>query len=188
MSYGLSSLQTNLCISLHPQSDELWHNGTNYEELLFSSDIWTGYILLQMSTWPDVVLLLAFLMCNLVATTKLQRNNKNNNNKNNNKIELCIIEQNMYVNSYFCSCPFCVSFIILLLLQQHNSIVTCLSYCFVVFAKHNYTLKTTTTNFRSINWSIFSNSYVDWCFYCHCCCYCVILFLLSTWMSAWPKE
>ena len=36
MLYGLSSLQTNLCISLHHQSDVLQHNGTHYEELLFS--------------------------------------------------------------------------------------------------------------------------------------------------------
>ena len=54
-------------------------------------DIWAGYIWLQMSSWPDVVLLLTFLMCNfVVATTKLQSNN-------NKKIELCIIEQNIYV-------------------------------------------------------------------------------------------
>ena len=66
MLYGLFSLQTNLCISLHNQSDVLWHSITNYKELLFSSDIWTGYILLQMSSWPDVVLLFAFLMCNFV--------------------------------------------------------------------------------------------------------------------------
>ena len=39
MLYRLGSLQTNLCISLHYQSDVLQHNGTNYEELLFSSDI-----------------------------------------------------------------------------------------------------------------------------------------------------
>ena len=36
MLYGLSSLQTNLCISLPHQSDILRHNGTHYEELLFS--------------------------------------------------------------------------------------------------------------------------------------------------------
>ena len=42
MLYGLFSLQTNLCISLHYQSDVLQHNGTNYEELLFSSDILAG--------------------------------------------------------------------------------------------------------------------------------------------------
>ena len=66
MLYGLFSLQTNLCMSLHHQSDVLWHNGSNYEEILFSSDIWAGYILLQISSWPDVVLLFAFLMCNFV--------------------------------------------------------------------------------------------------------------------------
>ena len=64
--YRLFSLQTNLCISLHHQSEVLWHNGTNYKELLFSSDIWTGYILLQMSSWPHVVLPFASLMCNFV--------------------------------------------------------------------------------------------------------------------------
>ena len=32
-------LQTNLCISLHDQSDVLQHNGTNYEQLLFSSEL-----------------------------------------------------------------------------------------------------------------------------------------------------
>ena len=42
MLYGLFSLQTNLFISLHYQSDVLWHNGTNYKQLLFSSDIWAG--------------------------------------------------------------------------------------------------------------------------------------------------
>ena len=42
MLYGLFSLQTNLCISLHDQSDILWHNGTNCKQLLFSSDIWAG--------------------------------------------------------------------------------------------------------------------------------------------------
>ena len=42
MLYGLFSLQTNLCISSHDQSDVLWHNGTNYKQLLFSSDIWAG--------------------------------------------------------------------------------------------------------------------------------------------------
>ena len=75
----------------------------------FSSqpDIW-----LQMSSWPDVVLLLVFLMCNfVVATTKLQSNNKNNN-RNNKKIELFIIEQKMYVDWSFCFVPvvFHVSF------------------------------------------------------------------------------
>ena len=39
MLYGLCSLQMNLHISLHHQSDVLQHNGTNYEELIFSSDI-----------------------------------------------------------------------------------------------------------------------------------------------------
>ena len=62
MLYRLFSLQTNLHISLHHQSDVLWHNGTNYEELLFSSYIWAGYILLQMSSWHYVILLFAFLM------------------------------------------------------------------------------------------------------------------------------
>ena len=134
-----------------------------------------------MSRRPDVVLLLAFAMCNIVvATTKLQSNNKNNND--NKKIELCMIEQNMYVNSYFWSCP-CVSFIILLLLQQHNSAVTCVSFIILLFLQqYNFTLTTTsttatTTNFMYMNYSIFNNSYVDWCFYC-CCCYCVILLLL----------
>ena len=42
MLYILFSLQTNLHISLHHQSDVLWLNGTNYKELLFSSDIWAG--------------------------------------------------------------------------------------------------------------------------------------------------
>ena len=42
MLYGLFSLQTNLQISLHYQSDILQHNGTNYEQLLFSSDIGAG--------------------------------------------------------------------------------------------------------------------------------------------------
>ena len=42
MLYGLFSLQTNLHISLHNQSDALWHNATNYEQLLFSSDIRAG--------------------------------------------------------------------------------------------------------------------------------------------------
>ena len=85
MLYELCSLQTMLCISLHHQSDILWHNGTNYKELLFSSSIWVGFIWLQMSSWPYVVVLCAFLMCNVVvATTKLQSNNKNNNKYNNN--------------------------------------------------------------------------------------------------------
>ena len=97
MLYRLFSLQTNLHISLHHQSDVLWHSGTNYEELLFSSDIWAGYILLQMSSRPDVVLLFAFLMCNFV----LQQQNlvsKNNNNSSNTNIKLFIIEQKMYVD------------------------------------------------------------------------------------------
>ena len=42
MLYGLFSLQTNLHISLHYQSDVLQHNSTNYEELLLSSDILAG--------------------------------------------------------------------------------------------------------------------------------------------------
>ena len=42
MFYGLFSLQTNLCILLHDQCDVLWHNGPNYEQLLFSSDNWPG--------------------------------------------------------------------------------------------------------------------------------------------------
>ena len=42
MLYGLFSQQTNLPISSHDQSDILQHNGTNYEQLLFSSDIWAG--------------------------------------------------------------------------------------------------------------------------------------------------
>ena len=42
MLYGIYSLQTNLCISLHYQSDVLQHTGSNYEQLLFSSDIWAG--------------------------------------------------------------------------------------------------------------------------------------------------
>ena len=71
MLYRLFSLQTNLHISLHHQSDILWHNGTNYKELLFSSDIWAGYILVQMSSWHDVVLLFAFLMCNLFCNNKI---------------------------------------------------------------------------------------------------------------------
>ena len=39
MIYGLFSLQNNLCISLHNQCDILQHTGSNYEQLLFSSDI-----------------------------------------------------------------------------------------------------------------------------------------------------
>ena len=42
MLYGLFSLQTNLHISLYYQPDILWHNGTNYKQLLFSSDIWAS--------------------------------------------------------------------------------------------------------------------------------------------------
>ena len=48
MLYGLFSLQTNLCISLHYQSDILWHNSTNYQELLFSLDILAGAFLLYV--------------------------------------------------------------------------------------------------------------------------------------------
>ena len=40
MLYGLFCLQINLCIAY--QYDVLWHTGSNYEQLLFSSDIWTG--------------------------------------------------------------------------------------------------------------------------------------------------
>ena len=40
MLYWLFSLQTNLHKSLHDQSDVLQHNDMNYEQLLFSSDIW----------------------------------------------------------------------------------------------------------------------------------------------------
>ena len=65
MLYRLYSCQTNLHISLHHQSDVLWHNGTICEELLFSSDIsgryiWQAYAhaWLYMSRWPDVILLL----------------------------------------------------------------------------------------------------------------------------------
>ena len=78
MLYGLCSLQSNLCISLHHQSDILWHNGTNCKELLFSSDIWAGYIWqaschawLYMSRWPDVVLLLFTRCLYLVGTSDL---------------------------------------------------------------------------------------------------------------------
>ena len=46
MLYRLFSLQTNLHISLHYQSDVLQHNGTNYKQLLFSSDILAG-----MAAW-----------------------------------------------------------------------------------------------------------------------------------------
>ena len=39
MLYGLSSLLTNLHISLHNQSDVLQHQGTTCKELIFSSEI-----------------------------------------------------------------------------------------------------------------------------------------------------
>ena len=39
MLYGLCSLQTNLNISFHHQSDVLLHQGTTFEELLLSSVI-----------------------------------------------------------------------------------------------------------------------------------------------------
>ena len=39
MLYGLCSLQTNLLISFHHQSDVLLHQGTTFEELLLSSQI-----------------------------------------------------------------------------------------------------------------------------------------------------
>ena len=45
MLYGLFSVHTNLGISLHYQYDVLPHNGTNYEELPFSSDILPGAFL-----------------------------------------------------------------------------------------------------------------------------------------------
>ena len=117
----------------------------------------------DMSSWPYVVLLLAFHMCNFVsATTKLQSNNKNYNNNNNKNNQLFIIEQKMHVDLSFCSWSCCVSYIILLLLQQHN-----------------YTVTTTTTQTSIyINSLILNSSYLDWCFYCHfCCCYCVIILL-----------
>ena len=64
--------------------------------------MWAGYILLQISSWPDVVLLFAFLMCNfVVATTELvsENKNQNNNKKNNNtNIKLFVIEQKMCVD------------------------------------------------------------------------------------------
>ena len=40
MLYGLFSLQINLHISLHYQSDVLWHTCSNYKQLLFSSLSW----------------------------------------------------------------------------------------------------------------------------------------------------
>ena len=39
MLYGLCSLQTNLLISFHHQSDALLHQGTTFKELLLSSEI-----------------------------------------------------------------------------------------------------------------------------------------------------
>ena len=39
MLYGLHSLQTNLCISLHHQSDVLLHQGTTCKELILLSEI-----------------------------------------------------------------------------------------------------------------------------------------------------
>ena len=39
MLYGLCCLQTNLCISLHHQSDALLHESTTCEELILSSEI-----------------------------------------------------------------------------------------------------------------------------------------------------
>ena len=42
MLYRLCSLQTNLYISLHHQSDVLLHQGTTFEELLLSSEIRTA--------------------------------------------------------------------------------------------------------------------------------------------------
>ena len=46
----------------------------------------------DMLSWPDVVLLLAFLMYNFAfATTKLHGNNKNNNKNNNNNKNYSVI-------------------------------------------------------------------------------------------------
>ena len=61
MLYVLLSQQTNLCISLHNQSDVLQHNGTNYKQLIFWSDTWPGtpamgkYAFLYMWYWFGVV-------------------------------------------------------------------------------------------------------------------------------------
>ena len=54
MLYGRFSLQTNLHISLHYQSDVLWHSSTNYKELLFSSDILAGTFFYKWN-WFGVV-------------------------------------------------------------------------------------------------------------------------------------
>ena len=52
-----------------------------------------------MSSWPDVVLLFAFLMCNFVLQQQFNSKNKNQNNNNKNKnIKLFITEQKMYVD------------------------------------------------------------------------------------------
>ena len=60
MLYGLCSLQTNLLISFHHQSDVLLHQGTTFEELLLSSEIgnamekiWTK---VSLSKWISTIL------------------------------------------------------------------------------------------------------------------------------------
>ena len=61
MLYGLFSLQTNLHISLHYQSDVLQHNSTKYEELLFLSDILVGASS-YMWNWFGVVVFQRFMV------------------------------------------------------------------------------------------------------------------------------
>ena len=143
----------------------------------------------NISSWPDVVLLLAFLMCNfVVATTKLQSNNKNSKKQNNKMIEIFIIEQKIYVDWSFCSCSCCFSCIILVFWQQHNYTVTHFK-CIILLLllQYNYTVTTTTTTTKRsiyINGSIFNNYYLDWCFYFHCCCCdCVIMLSLLLFIS-----
>ena len=128
-------------MSLYHQSDVLWHNGTNYKELLFSSDIWAGYVWqasghawLYMSRWPDVVLLLstrclywgeqkmyvdqslcACFSCVILLLLQQQQQQQD-----------WVLDHwtEMYVDWSCCSCCSCFSCIILLLLQQQNYTVT----------------------------------------------------------------
>ena len=122
MLYSLCSLQTNLCISWH-------HNLMYYGTMVLiaknyfshqTSELSTSDCKCQadMSSWPDVLLLLAFPMCNfVVATTKLQSNNKKKKKRKNNKKDWVIYHQTENV------CRLIVLFLFLLFFMYHFVVV-----------------------------------------------------------------
>ena len=62
MLYGLFSLQTNLCISLHYQSDILQHTGSNYEQLLLCKAVQSNWLISMCLG----VIILHMIVCTMI--------------------------------------------------------------------------------------------------------------------------